>query len=189
MGRTDLPDLVGMGAVASCTFPGWRACGGLGRLWLWHRACLVLWPSYLSPPPSTPPPPPGGGRTPEPSCEKRPVDPSRPPPSSSAAGAHAHARVGRPAQTGSWMSRLGRRTPARASVPRTCSRAGKPVNPRPAVSNDTVCARADPVTRATRHREPPGLRREAPVVRCPRNIVPRVAMPLVCSKKNLVAPA
>ena len=47
MCRTDLPVLVGMGAVASCTFPGWRACGGLGRPWLWRRACLGLWPSYL----------------------------------------------------------------------------------------------------------------------------------------------
>ena len=48
MSCTDLPVLVGMGAVASCTFPGWRACGGLGRPWLWSRACLVLWPSYLT---------------------------------------------------------------------------------------------------------------------------------------------
>ena len=24
-----------------------RACGGLGRPWLWSRACLGLWPSYL----------------------------------------------------------------------------------------------------------------------------------------------
>ena len=47
MCRTDLPVLVGMGAVASCTFPEWRACGGLGRPWLWRRVCLVLWPSYL----------------------------------------------------------------------------------------------------------------------------------------------
>ena len=49
MSRTAvLSVLVGMGAVASCTFPGWRACGGLGRPWLWSRACLVLWPSYLN---------------------------------------------------------------------------------------------------------------------------------------------
>ena len=26
MCRADFPVLVGMGAVASCTFPGWRAC-------------------------------------------------------------------------------------------------------------------------------------------------------------------
>ena len=48
MCRTDLPVLAGMGAVAPCTFPGWRACGVLGRPWLWRRACLVLWPSYLN---------------------------------------------------------------------------------------------------------------------------------------------
>jgi hypothetical protein len=59
MSRADLPVSVGMGAVVPCTFPGRRSCGGLGRLWLWRRACLVLWPSYLisllplSPPPSS----------------------------------------------------------------------------------------------------------------------------------------
>ena len=47
MCRTDLPDLVGMGAVVSYTFPGWRACGGLGRPWSRRRVCLGLWPSYL----------------------------------------------------------------------------------------------------------------------------------------------
>ena len=48
MCRTDLPVLAGMGVVAPCTFPGWRACGVLGWPWLWRRACLVLWPSYLT---------------------------------------------------------------------------------------------------------------------------------------------
>ena len=94
------------------------------------------------------------------------------------------------------MSRLGRRTPARARVHCTCSCVGKPVNPWPAVSNGTVCARADKVNHQTRCREPPGPRREAPVVRCPRNIVPRVATPpewarprLSCVPKILVAQA
>ena len=48
MSRTDLPVLAGMGAVAFCTSPAWRACGVLGRQWLRRRACLVLWPSYLA---------------------------------------------------------------------------------------------------------------------------------------------
>ena len=48
MSRADLPVSADMGGVAPCTFPGWRACGVLGRLWLWSRACLVLWPSYLT---------------------------------------------------------------------------------------------------------------------------------------------
>ena len=48
MSRADLPVSVGMGAVVPCTFPERRACGGLGRPWLWRRACLVLWPSYLT---------------------------------------------------------------------------------------------------------------------------------------------
>ena len=48
MCRTDLPVSVGMEAVAPCTFPEWRACGGLGHPWLWRRVCLVLWPSYLT---------------------------------------------------------------------------------------------------------------------------------------------
>ena len=46
MSCADLPVLVGMGAVASCTFPEWRACGGL------RRPCLrtsVLGPVALIP--------------------------------------------------------------------------------------------------------------------------------------------
>ena len=84
-------------------------------------------PQPLSPPLTHLPP--GGGRTPEPFCEGGPVRPPSPPPSSSAAGACAHVRVGRPAQPRSWMSRLGRRTPARAVVPCTFPRAGKPASP------------------------------------------------------------
>ena len=128
--------------VTSCIFPP-------------HSLCLAAAAAAAAAPPPSPqlPPrrcflhPPGGGRTPEPLCEGRPVRPSSPPPSSSAAGACAHVRVGRPAQPRSWMSCLGRRTPARAIVPCTYPRAGKPVNPRSAVSNGTERARADPVSR------------------------------------------
>ena len=52
MCRADLPVTVGMGAVAmavaSCTFPERRACGGLRRLWLWRRVRLAMWPSCLN---------------------------------------------------------------------------------------------------------------------------------------------
>ena len=66
---------------------------------------------------------------------------------------------------------------ARASVHCTCERAGKPATPSLLISNGTVSARADKVLRVKRLRNPSGPHREAPVVRCPRNVVPRLAVP------------